>query len=155
MCNRGRRPILVALHFIGDPTPYLHLAFPPCCVYGRHASHDQLLIDCMFWGPIEQVASLLFRKPPEFEEALALCDIEGDPVTERRIRKLRIVHGYDRFAEVRAYLWLCALWYHVLHGRRFGVCVCLLPCCIVLCERRSLACVSPPLSSTPCSAFGT
>ena len=53
---------------------------------------------------VAQVAALMFRKPPEFEEALALCDIEADEATERRINALRIQHGYRLINEVGACL---------------------------------------------------
>ena len=57
---------------------------------------------CVFgWdAALGQVAALMFRSPPEFEEALALCDIEGDSLTERRINALRIQRGFDMIASV-------------------------------------------------------
>lgn len=50
---------------------------------------------------IPQVAALCFRKPPEFEEALALCELDRESVSEHRIQEIRTRFGYDLFSKVR------------------------------------------------------
>jgi hypothetical protein len=52
-----------------------------------------------------QVAALLFRSPPEFEEALALCELDPS-VAESRIQQVRARFGYDLFAVVRSLMWV-------------------------------------------------
>jgi hypothetical protein len=50
---------------------------------------------------VMQVAALLFRSPPEFEEAQALSELDRTGVTDVRIQQTRTKYAYDLFAEVR------------------------------------------------------
>jgi hypothetical protein len=56
---------------------------------------------------VVQVAALLFRSPPEFEEALALCELDPT-VAESRIQQVRARFGYDLFAVVSGARCACA-----------------------------------------------